>query len=205
MIRMDAIEQNSDEWHELKLGVASASSFNRIITPTGRPSAQAEAYATELAVESVTRLSKDSFYSKDMENGHLYEPDARKTFAFIKELDIEQTGFVFKDKSKLIGCSPDGLIPKHDTGLEIKCPTEAIHLGYLVDGVIPKAYIQQVQGTMWVTGCWSWWFMSYHQNWKPLIIEVKRDELFIQELEKLMGKFLQNFLKKQQILQEKIK
>ena len=46
--------------------------------------------------------------------------------------------------------------------LELKCPMPGRHLVYLARGVVPKAYVMQVQGQLWVTGREWVDFMSYH-------------------------------------------
>ena len=41
------IPQGSEEWTQLRLGVATASNFNKIITATGKESATLEKYALQ--------------------------------------------------------------------------------------------------------------------------------------------------------------
>ena len=76
-----------------------------------------------------------------------------------------------------------------DTGLEIKCPKDHTHVGYLRSQKIPTKYIPQVQGSMLVTGFKSWYFMSYYPAMPPLIIEVKRDDEYIAKLKDALDEF----------------
>ena len=75
-------------------------------------------------------------------------------------------------------------------GLEIKCPAPHTHVGYLLDGDLPKDYIPQVQGSMYVTGLPHWTFMSYHPDMTPLVVTVKRNEEYIKAMDGLIVKFL---------------
>ena len=54
---------------------------------------------------------------------------------------------------------------------------------------MPTIYIQQVQGSMYVTGRMWWDFVSYYPGMKPLIVRIARDNLFMKMLEIELGKF----------------
>jgi hypothetical protein len=74
-------------------------------------------------------------------------------------------------------------------GIEVKCPLIHTHVGYLLAGTLPTDYFQQVQGSMFVTGFSSWWFMSYYPAIPPLIIQVKRDDAFCAKLKVALDSF----------------
>lgn len=197
------VEQGSDEWLKARLGVITASEFDKIITPSGSKSASASAYMGKLIAENLTGEQQDTYCSDDMARGNELEPKARSLFKAIKGENVNEVGMVFKDSDKTISCSPDGLIfsyPKcgyireekdfqYHQGLEIKCPNLANHISYVINGKLPKQYIPQVQGSMWVTGLNNWWFMSCHPGYKPLIINVERDNYYIAKMEKIILSF----------------
>jgi len=199
MIKVDC-EQGTDEWFAAKVGVASASGFDRLVTASKKPSSQANDYLYELTAEWVTGEKKFIRPSYWMERGVEMEPEARDAYEFIMGVDVEQIGFIYKDKSKLIGCSPDGLIKRHKNangetrqakGLEIKCPAPITHVSYLLQGVCPKAYMAQVQGSMWITGLKQWEFMSYHPEYESFIIRVDADESFQKALDSIIPGFVE--------------
>jgi hypothetical protein len=183
-------EQGSPEWHALKAGVASASNFDRIVTASGRPSTQADAYLYELVAEYITGERKPSKASYWMERGIDMEPQARAMYELATGNTVEQVGFVFRDKKKLIGISPDGLVGSK--GCEIKCPSPIIHLSYLLQEVCPKDYLPQVQGSMWITGLYEWDFMSFHPDYDPLIVTIERDKEWMAVFDKLLPPFIKN-------------
>ncbi len=55
------IEQGSDEWLKLRLGVATASNFDKIITTTGKESESLKKYALQLATELMLETPEPSF------------------------------------------------------------------------------------------------------------------------------------------------
>jgi hypothetical protein len=212
MINKDLIlnvEQGSDEWLKAKLGVITASEFSKLITPSGSKSASANEYMGKLIAEHITGEQQDNFCSDDMARGNELEPKARLFFEAIKGKEAHEVGMVYKDSTKAIACSPDGLIAAYPcmdtpqpppigfedgsvqymTGLEIKCPKLGNHISYVINDQMPKKYIPQVQGSIWTTGADGWWFMSYHPDYKPLIIFVERDNEYIEKMEKIILSF----------------
>lgn len=76
------------------------------------------------------------------------------------------------------------------------------HLTTLIEKNVPSIYIPQIQGSMWVTGRKSWWFMAYHPDHEPFICEVKRDDDYINLLSKFVIKFQSEMMQKLQKLKE---
>lgn len=179
-------EQGSDEWIYARLGIPSASMYGKIITTQGKWSTQADTYINQLVAEKLTREQTPFYQNEHMARGTELEPDARKMYEFIKDVEVKEVGFCLHDTLEA-GASPDGLIGE-DGGLEIKCPAPATHVEYLRGGKLPSKYKQQVMGCLWITGREWWDFMSYHPSMKPLIVRVERDEDYIAELEACVSK-----------------
>lgn len=187
-------EQGSPEWLAVKVGVASASGFDRLITAAMKPSSQADEYLAELIGEWVTGKKKYIKPTYWMERGTNMEPEARSAYELITDDEVEQVGFIYKDRTKLVGCSPDGLVGSK--GIEIKCPEDIMHVAYLVLGVCPKKYLAQVQGSIWVTGLYEWDFMSYYPEYEPFLITVKRDPKFQDALSEIIPPFIKRLQEK---------
>jgi len=170
--------QGTPEWFEARAGKITASNFDKILTPTGKLSSQAEKYLYQVAGEAVLGTCEESYTSTWMQRGSDLEVEARQFFELATGLSVEQVGFVSDGG---IGCSPDGLIGE-DGGLEIKCPRLSNHVGYVLKGELPPEYKPQVQGSLLVTGRKFWYFMSYFPGMEPLILKVERDEKYIQAL-----------------------
>lgn len=195
------IPQGSEEWTQLRLGVATASNFNKIITATGKESATLEKYALQLATESTLFSAEPNFKNEIMARGNELEAEARQvyqeeTFNIVEEITM------FKSDCGNFGYSPDGLIA-NDGLIEIKCPLATTHFQYILDDKVPSDYWQQLQGGLWVSGR-NWIdFVSYHPNFKEkklFIKRVERDnnyicqlEIFVKKTILLKEKFLKQF------------
>ena len=188
MIEIDCI-QGEDEWFACKAGIPGASSFDRIVTSKGEPSKQAKNYAYQIAGERITGVKTETYSNGIMQRGIETEAEARQLFELMTGLKVRQTGIVFPDETKRYLCSPDGIIDEELTGLEIKCPLAHTHIAYLLAGKLPAEYVQQVQGSMLVTGFDVWHFLSYYPGLPPLHIKVERDEVFLDRLSNELNKF----------------
>ena len=180
-MRIIECEQGTPEWLQARLGIPSASSYSKLVTTTGKSSAQAEAYINQLVAERITGEATVFHVTEPMARGVELEPEARFRYEMETGNLVRQVGFLMHDTLQA-GASPDGLVGENG-GLEIKCPSPATHVEYLRDGNLPSKYIQQVQGCLWISGRDWWDFMSYHPKMEPLIVRVFRDEEFIKALE----------------------
>ena len=184
----EAVVQGSPEWTKARLGIPTSSNFDKLITTEGEPSKQRQKYMYQLAAERITGVKEESYKNGIMERGILMEAEARDMYAFISGNEVEQVGVCFPDEKKLYGCSPDGLVGK-DGQIEVKCPTSAIHVGYLLEGVLPKDYFQQVQGQLLVTGRKWLDFFSFYPGLKPLLIRIKPEKAFLGALQRELEVF----------------
>jgi len=179
-------QQLSEQWYEARLGMPTASNFNKIVDTKGNPSKQRTKYMYQLAGEYITGVPEDTYQNYSMIRGVEMEAEARQFYEMVKGVNVQEVGFVSQME---YGCSPDGLVS--DDGLiQIKCPSLAVHVEYLLDGKTPKSYFQQIQGEMYVTDRKWNDFVSYYPGIKPLIHRNKRDEAFISKLDAELKRFV---------------
>lgn len=190
MIIEQSFEQGTDAWKAARVGNPGATGFSNIVTSIGKPSKSREKYLYTIAEERIEGKKPESFKSYYMLRGQELEPEARKTFAMVKGIQVEQCAMVYPDERKEYHVSPDGIMQEIEKGLEIKCPALITHHKYLKDGVLPSEYRVQVQGSLMVTGYKSWFFMSYFPGVTPFIIEVQRDEKLISIIREEMDSFI---------------
>jgi putative phage-type endonuclease len=185
------IDQGSEQWLKLRLGVATASNFDKIITSTGKESESLKKYALQLATELMLETPEPSFKNDVMARGNELEPLARDAYQEQSFNVVEQIT-MFKSDCGNFGYSPDGLVD--DDGLvEIKCPIATTHFKYLLDNKIPSDYWQQVQGGLWVSQRKWIDFVSYNSYFKDkklFIVRVERDEEYIAKLAELANKVI---------------
>jgi putative phage-type endonuclease len=185
------IQQNSNEWLQLRLGVATASNFDKIITAGGKQSTTLEKYALQLATDKMLTAPEPSYKNEAMTRGTELEPLAREAYQE-ETFNIVEQITMFKSDCGNFGYSPDGLVG--DDGLiEIKCPKATTHFQYIIDNKAPSDYWQQLQGGLWLSGRKWIDFVSYHPDFKTkqlFIIRVGRDEDYITKLAELANKVI---------------
>jgi len=180
--------QGDDKWVETRIGRPSSSRFAEILTPTGKPSKQAEKYLFELAGERLIGMKPQGYQSAVMQRGIELESEARQFYEMINDIEVEQIGCFLPDDRKLWVSSPDGLVG--DSGLlEIKCPVLSTAIGYLIDQKVPTKYIPQIQGQMLTSGRQWVDFLSYYPGLTPLIVRVTRDDKFCAALKVELDEF----------------
>ncbi len=124
-------KQGSDEWHRLRCGIPTASEFHRILTPkTLEPAAGAFGYLCECFDEVAFGGPLDEATAQWMERGHKFEERARAWYAWDRDVEVRETGFVTNDKGTA-GASNDGLV-LDDGVLECKVLAAKNHTAFLL-------------------------------------------------------------------------
>lgn len=188
MKRFDMM-QGSEAWRRARMGVPTASAFHRILTPTGKPSKQAEGYLYELLAELMLGRPLDAPSYPWMQRGSDLEEDAASWYEMQCDIDTDVVGFCTTDDG-LIGASPDRLVGD-DGLLELKCPSPAIHVQYLLypQRGVDAEYKTQVLGQLYVTGRKWCDIVSYHPQIQKVIVRVERDEEYISLLDAALRAF----------------
>lgn len=184
------VEQNSEEWLKLRAGIPTASEFSKLVDSKGKKSATFEKYAMTLAAEKIAGSDVDGFEGNSWtERGHELEPDAVKSYEFLKDVEAVKAGFITNNKQTM-GCSVDRLIGD-DGLLEIKClkATTLIEtmLYFKKNSRAQPKYFQQVQGQMMVAGRKWCDLYFYHPKLPPLCIRQYPDDSFQNSLLKTIA------------------
>lgn len=185
---IDPAIQGSAEWKLCRAGIPTASNFDKLITTKGDPSKSRTKYMYQLAAERVTGVKEETYQNGAMQRGIEMEAEARAMYSIVTGNEVEEVGVCYPDENRLYGASPDGLIGG-DGCLEIKCPSSAVHVSYLLEGAIPTDYFQQTQGQLLVTGREWVDFVSYYPGLKALIVRAKPDKKFIEALKAELKNF----------------
>lgn len=183
-------EQRSPQWFQERLGKPSSSRFGEILTSTGEISKQRKGYLYDLAAQIISGQSPETYISSAMEEGIRREEESRTLYEMIYGVEVKQVGMIFPDDDKKYLCSPDGL-RADNIGLELKNVLPKTQVEYLLSKKLPSVYVPQVQGSMLVTGFKQWHFMSYCPALPPLILEIERDEKWIEKCDKELKAFNQ--------------
>lgn len=190
MPKFHEVAQNSEAWEALRRGIPTASSFDKIITPHGKPSVQWKEYAHRCIAEKILKRPIDFTIagSNWMQRGHELEGEAVNYYEAQTGKDTQLIGFVTTDDGS-VGCSPDRLVG-NDGLMEIKCPAPHTQIGYLLTGGVEEKYTPQLQGQLYVTGREWVDILSYDPDFPDhVIIRVTRNDFFIKTLAEALDRF----------------
>lgn len=163
------MDQGSEEWQKLKLGVLSASNISKALAKKGTEARNS--YLMELVGQIATRQF-DEINAKALDYGKVNEVAARAAYEFETGHKVQQIGFIY-GKDKRIGVSPDGIMPTIKKGLELKCPiTAKVHADFLCNDKIKPEYMYQVQFSLYVSGFETWDFASFNPSFKTNMLKI---------------------------------
>jgi putative phage-type endonuclease len=191
---IEMMDQGTEEWFTIRIGKVTASRVADVIakTKTGY-SATRDNYMAQLVCERLTGQKGESFSNAAMQHGTDTEPLARAAYEALKDVLVDEVGFVPHPSIEMAGASPDGLVGD-DGLLEIKCPNTATHIETLLSQIVPGKYNTQMQFQMACTGRQWCDFVSF-DNRLPAELQlfvkrVPRDEVFIRLIEAEIVQFL---------------
>ena len=170
------VEQYSDEWWELRAGRFTASLASKIITPTGKPSAQYQKEIGRLIAEAKGWQEPADFVETEwMARGTELEDQARTWFCLERDIDV-MNGGIITDGYFAASCDAlTGYMP-NPIPCEFKVPKPSTHIAWLIKGGLPDEHRAQVHFQMVVAEAPHAWFMSYHPEMEPLLVKVVADD-----------------------------
>lgn len=177
------LEQGSPEWFAARAGIPTASKFATVMAK-GEGKTRSE-YMRKLAGEILTGEPSEQFGNVHTERGNAMEDEARETYAFINDAEIQRVGFIRNGNR---GASPDSLVGTNG-GLEIKTALPHIQIDRLERDRLPPEHKAQVQGNLWIAEREWWDFCSYWPKLPVLTVRVYRDEAFIAQLSDEVDRF----------------
>lgn len=180
MMQIIECEQGSEEWHRARAGIPTASMFATVMASGrgGSDSKTRRKYMRRLAGEIYTGEVADGFSNGHMERGNAMEPEARRAYAFVADVDPTQVGFI---RNGAKGASPDSLIGNNGV-LEIKTKLPELLIECIEADVFPTEHRAQCQGVLWVAER-EWIDIAVFWPRMPLFVKrAYRDEAFIRKL-----------------------
>lgn len=173
------IEQNTDEWYDMKLGKFSASSAAVLFMDKKTKGYQN--LITKIAFERLTQKIQKQFSNDWMEYGHITEPEANENYQIETFNELENGGIWIAND--WLCASPDAKIVGQNAGCEFKCPSVSTYREYIEQHIkktvveLPKDYFYQVHFQMLCTD-WEYIdYMPYYSNTlRQLLTRVYRDE-----------------------------
>jgi len=182
-------KQGSPEWFALRLGIPTASCFDKIITPKQRKaSASQTKYLCQKVSERLFGVTADGTDTDFMARGRELEQSAATAYEFEREVETTVAGFCLDDERRY-GCSPDRLVGE-DGGIQIKCLSEAEHIrALLFPDTMEVEHGPQCHGEMLVTGR-LWWDLVFYNPVLPMkVVRIMHDPEYEVDLKAELDKF----------------
>jgi hypothetical protein len=183
MMEIFDCDQNSPAWFDARKGLATASSFKKILAK-GEGKTR-KSYMNQLAAEIITGEPMENFTTPAMARGHAMEDEARDYFSFLMDVEPVRVGFIRNGRK---GCSPDSLIDQTDL-LEIKTQRGDLLIETIIKDDVPSEHRAQIQGQLWIAEREVCHLLVYWPAMPPFIKAVRRDEKFISELSRAVSIF----------------
>jgi hypothetical protein len=159
-MKMIVCQPGSAEWLQARSGAITASRFADAISvltrasgtkKIGDPTAAAEKYAGDLAIERISgKPYGEPVKAWTLDRGHEMEARARIAYETRHGLIAEEGGVV-KTDDDWFGYSTDGAVGA-DGLIEIKSPIDSQKIMAMFKTGDVDEYIHQMQGGMWITG-----------------------------------------------------
>ena len=189
------LQQRSEEWFKARLGVITGSRASNVFRSNNLT------LVDEMIAERMTQSVEESFTSKAMEHGVLFEPEALKSYNERTKNSAQEIGFCIHDKYDWLAISPDALIFRDNIAVgavEIKCPSSKKHIEYIRQNKIPNEYKYQIFHYFIVIETLQFLdFCSYDPRNRDLnthIVRVTREEIR-EELENVFANYMKFYSK----------
>lgn len=176
-------EQQTDEWFAAKLGMFSGSNFHVFL---GDSKTKKEKLWEKVAERRFLDSDDEDFFSPYTERGNMLEPEARRLYGAINEVQVDQVGLV-EAEGEFDGwavCSPDGLVGE-DGIIEIKTLAAKLFLLYTEDKAeiyIKPEHKTQIQYNLFVTERKWCDLVYYHARAGIIVKRIERDEAYIEKI-----------------------
>lgn len=176
------IDQGSQEWLNLRLGIVTCSELDcLLVNGKGQAGfgAGAFSYMDQLIGERITGEAADPFQgNRHTERGHELEGKARELYVARTGAELEQVAIILNHG---IGYSPDALVGSEGLD-EIKTKLPKFQVSVILAGEVPKEHIAQCQGGLWVSDREWIDFISYWPGMPLFIKRMYRDEAVIRTI-----------------------
>tara|TARA_R110000782_G_C14802249_1_gene411983 strand:- start:1328 stop:1948 length:621 start_codon:yes stop_codon:yes gene_type:complete len=158
------IDQGSYEWHCLRQGKVTGTTLKSAL---GTAKVQ-ETLTYKMISERMTEPQIDDINSSAVSRGNEMEPIARRVVSTATGIDFIETGMLVSEGIPGFGFSPDAIAlddsGKIIGGLEIKCPGSKKHVEYIMSGILPKEYADQVKAPFLLSDDIEFWYFASYDD-----------------------------------------
>lgn len=181
MLIIKDVQQGTEEWHDLRLGIPTASAMScLLVNGKGEEGfgAGAITYMHELIAERFTGAPAPFAGNFHTERGHEDEPKAIAEYEEKHGTIVDQVTIVLNHGA---GYSPDGFVG-NDGLIECKSKLGKFQVELLLSDSVPKEHEVQLQVGLWLSEREWIDFVSYCEGMPTFEKRVYRDEVMIEKL-----------------------
>ena len=165
--------QNNGQWFNERTGKLTASRMAAAMSflkakkdEPAKEASERRKLKIEILAERLTGNIVPKYVTQEMQWGVDQEPFAKEAFTAKTGMQITDLGFVEHPSIDLCGCSPDGLIEATHELIEIKCPSSATMIAWLIEAAqdkdwVPEEYKPQMALQSACIGGIPVWFCAY--------------------------------------------
>lgn len=178
------VEQNTEEWNNLRTGILTASEVHQLITPKLKiaDNENTKMLVFQKAAERLTGIKEEAFIGLNGIRGHEDEVLSRELYADKYDVELSNGGFIVRDFDGFrIGYSPDALMLFDNAGIECKSRQHKHHIKVVCSAEIPGEHLMQIQTGLLVAGLDYIDYISYSGG-LPLWVKRCVADKAIQEL-----------------------
>lgn len=148
------LEQGTEEWHQARCGVLTASLIGKLLTDTCSGIAKsktAERIILDILSQRINKIGDESIQTSAMRRGHEDEMEAKVLYSQ-NVAPVSEVGFMTNDKwGFTLGYSPDGLVGE-DGLIECKSRLSGLQMATILSQDVPVEYMAQIQTGLMVSG-----------------------------------------------------
>ena len=179
---IDSVEQGSQEWLDLRLGIVTCSELDCLLV-NGKGEAgfgaAAFTYMDQLIGERITGEAAElPFTTRATARGHEYEGVARGLYMDRESVECHHAAIILNHGA---GYSPDALVGT-DGLTEIKSKLPKFQVGVILADAVPKEHESQCQGGLWISEREWIDFVSYWPGMPLFVKRMHRDEALIRKI-----------------------
>jgi predicted phage-related endonuclease len=139
------IPQQSSAWVRQRIGWLTASRMKDVLAvlKSGQPSESRRRYMMEILTERATDLAFEHYVNPAMQWGIDHEDEAVAEYEARSGLFTDPIGFCPHPSIEFFGATPDRLVGAEGL-VEIKCPTTATYMGWVLAGEVPPEHKPQM-------------------------------------------------------------
>ena len=192
------VEQRTEDWRRLRAGRVTGSAADALLAERKKGTGELAVRRNlrqKLVVERLTGIPvEDSAKGAAVQRGNDSEPDAFRAYEARTGQLVKRVGFLEHERL-MAGASLDGYVGDYAGIVELKCPTSATHLDYLMAGTVPDDYRGQIFHNLYISGAAWCDFVSYDDRFidpalRLFVVRVERDETQMKAYELMLTAFI---------------